>query len=106
MKTEQYLYKLTLVPRLVDQANWTEREHAVVAEHFQALQQLQQENKLILAGRTIPADDAPFGIVIFTAESAEEAAAIMQSDPAVKENVMTAELFPYRVALFNNSFTV
>ncbi len=42
-----------------------------------------------------------FGIVIFQAESGEAAQALMCSDPAVKSDVMHAELFPYRIALMS-----
>lgn len=41
----------------------------------------------------------PTGIVILEVESEEEARALMQSDPAVADGIMTAELFPYSVAL-------
>jgi uncharacterized protein YciI len=44
-------------------------------------------------------DEKTFGIVIIDVSSEEEAKNIMENDPAVKEGVMTAELFPYRVAL-------
>jgi uncharacterized protein YciI len=54
---------------------------------------------VILAGRTLNADESSFGIVIFRAASGEEAQAVMKADPAVQQGVMQAELFPYRVAL-------
>jgi uncharacterized protein YciI len=57
------------------------------------------EGVVILAGRTLNGDDSTFGIVIFNAGSEEEARRIMESDPAVRQGVMRAELFPYRVAL-------
>ncbi|NLL89375.1 MAG: hypothetical protein GX228_10760 [Firmicutes bacterium] len=41
-----------------------------------------------------------FGVVIFEADSEEEARFLMETDPAVEEGIMTAELFPYRVALW------
>jgi uncharacterized protein YciI len=37
--------------------------------------------------------------VILEVETEDEALAIMNNDPAVAAGVMTAELFPYRVAL-------
>lgn len=39
------------------------------------------------------------GIVILEVDSEEEARELMENDPAVKEGVMEATLFPYRVAL-------
>lgn len=103
---EQFLYKLKLIPELLDEVNWTEKENQLVIEHFQTLQSLLQENKLIMAGRTMNMDETTFGIVILQVENEEAARTIMENDPTVKGGVMTAELFPYRVALYNENFTV
>jgi len=43
---------------------------------------------------------AVFGIVLFNAETVEEAREIRLSDPAVKNKVFRAELFPYKMARF------
>lgn len=103
---KQFIYVLKLVPYLILQSNWTEREERIVAEHFDALQLLLKENKLIMAGRTDNMDETTFGIAVFQASSQTEAEKIMESDPAVKKGIMTAELFPYRVALINPNFEV
>ncbi len=101
MKKEkkQFIYVLKLIPHLLDESNWTEKEEKIVDRHFTKLQELLQEEKLILAGRTLNMDEKTFGIVILEVESEEEAHAMMINDPAVAEGIMTAELFPYRVAL-------
>ena len=52
-----------------------------------------------MAGRTLIMDPTGFGIVIVEVDSEEEAIELMESDPAVKEGIMAATLFPYRVAL-------
>ncbi|EJL47469.1 YciI family protein [Brevibacillus agri] len=101
---QQYLYKIRLVPRLLDPANWTDKEHEIVGEHFRYLQKLLADNRLILAGRTQNMDETTFGIAIFLAESEEAARRVMENDPAVRQNVMTAELYPYRVALYNSEW--
>ncbi len=72
---------------------------AGIADHFRHLQQLLDAGTLILAGRTLNEDETMFGIVILEAGSAEEARRLMNEDPAVKGGIMTASLFPYRVAL-------
>ncbi len=94
-----YAYVLKLVPRLLDEKNWTEADNQIVERHFVRLQQLLAEASLVLAGRTLIQNPEGFGIVIFTAESEQEARRIMESDDAVKEGIMTAQLFPFRVAL-------
>jgi uncharacterized protein len=98
-KKQQFIYVLKLIPHLLDQANWSEKEEDIVNRHFINLQSLLKEGKLILAGKTSTMDKNTFGIVIIEVDSEEEAESIKNSDPAVAEGVMTAELFPYRVAL-------
>jgi uncharacterized protein YciI len=99
MEKLQFIYVLKLIPRLLDQASWTEAEKKVVQVHFERLQALQKEGKVILAGRTLNMDPTGFGIVILEVDSEEEARQLMEQDPTVKEGMMTAQLFPYRVAV-------
>jgi uncharacterized protein YciI len=98
----QFIYVLKLVPALLDEKNWTEKEESIVERHFLKLQRLLEAGTLILAGKTDGSDDKTFGIVILEAESEEEAKLIMFNDPAVAEGIMKAELFPYKVALMKN----
>ena len=79
----------------------TEHEKRLVAEHFSYLQRLVAEGIVHMAGRTLNTDERAFGIVIFDAESEEAARRIMKDDPAVKHNIMRAEFFPFRVALWS-----
>lgn len=104
MKKEkmQFIYVLKLVHRLLDENNWTKRDEEIVTKHFNRLQELLKEGKLILAGRTLNMDESTFGIVILEVDSEDEAIYIMNSDPTVAEGIMTSELFPYKVALIRN----
>lgn len=102
MVKKQFLYQLKLIPTLLDESNWTEKENEIVQQHFKALQNLQIEGKLIMAGRTLNMDPTGFGIVILELESEEEAQTLMENDPAVKEGIMRATLYPYHVALIKN----
>ncbi|MGI5998776.1 MAG: YciI family protein [Lutispora sp.] len=102
-RERQFIYILKLIPELLNENNWTEKEEAIVGRHFVKLQELLAEGKLILAGKTEGLDEKTFGIVIFKADSDEEAQSIMKNDPGVAEGIMTAELFPYRVALMKGS---
>ncbi|WP_088012164.1 YciI family protein [Gottfriedia acidiceleris] len=74
----------------------TEEERNIVSDHFHYLEILNKEKTVSLAGRT---EQAEFGIVILTTESLQHAEEIMQNDPAVKKNVMTAKLYPFLIAL-------
>jgi uncharacterized protein YciI len=81
----------------------TEQEAQVLGEHFAYLSELADRGIVLMAGRTLTADDRTFGIAILVASTAAEAEAIMRDDPAVKHGVMRAELFPYRIALWSRS---
>jgi uncharacterized protein YciI len=97
--SQQYLYLIqpTRMAMLTDGP--TPHEHETVSRHFDYLKTLVERGIVILAGRTLNTDESSFGIVIFEAESEEEARAIMINDPAVQAGVMRAKLFPYRIAL-------
>lgn len=95
----QYIYTLRPIPRLLKEENWTAREEEITSRHFNYLKAKLADGKLILAGKTSGLDEKTFGIVIFEAESCEEAAEFMNGDPGVKEGIMQAELFPYDIAL-------
>ncbi len=104
MKKEQFVYLLELVPRLHDDNNWTEQDEDIVERHFIRLKNYTDEGKVVLAGRTLNQASDSFGLVIFEAESEEEARKFMMADPAVEEGIMTAKLFPYRIALLRKSY--
>lgn len=95
----EFIHVLKLIPRLHKEENWTTADEDIVQHHFQRLKEFTEAGVVILAGRTLNEEENAFGIVIFEAEDAEKAKAFMKEDPAVKEGIMTAELFPYRVAL-------
>jgi uncharacterized protein len=97
---KQFIYVLKLIPRLLEEKNWTKEDGEIVGRHFRRLRQLHKEGKVILAGRTLnESDPSQFGVVIFVADSEAEARRMMEADDAVKEKIMTAQLFPFSVAL-------
>lgn len=95
-----YLYKIQVVRPEMLIVGPTEEEQRIVGEHFQYLQRLMEKGILILAGRTQTTDYSSFGIGLFMAESDEAMREIAQNDPVVKNRVMRAEWYPYRIALF------
>ncbi len=74
-------------------------EERIVEVHFEYLKRKLEEGILVFAGRCL---DGEFGIVIFRAESQQEAEAFMGNDPAVREGVMTAEFYPFLTALIGS----
>ncbi|MGF3101985.1 YciI family protein [Rossellomorea sp. DUT-2] len=95
----EFIYVLKLIPRLHKEENWTTEDEGIVQRHFERLKELTDSGVVILAGRTLNEEENAFGIVVFEAEDVEKAREFMKEDPTVKEGIMTAELFPYRVAL-------
>jgi uncharacterized protein len=77
----------------------TPAEARTLERHFAHLSRLTDEGVLVLAGRTLAADETTMGIAVFRAASDTDADAIMASDPAVADGVMTAALHPFRIAL-------
>ena len=99
----EFLYKIQPSrPEMLTEGP-TDDEARIVGQHFEYLKTLLADGSLILAGRTQNTDESSFGIVIFRAASEAQAREIMDRDPAVQQGVMRAELFPYRVALMENS---
>ena len=99
MELTQFCYTLNLRPDLLNDDNWTEEENQIVEEHFLRLQADTNKGTVIMAGRTLTNIPEGFGIVVLRAENEENAREYMDTDPAVKAGVMTAQVFPFRVAL-------
>jgi len=97
-----FLYKIQPVRPEMISAGPTPEEDQIVAEHFSYLQHLTETGVVLLAGRTLNTDYSTFGIVIFRAASEAAAREVVANDPAVREHVMRAELYPYRIALLGD----
>ncbi|HLF25221.1 MAG TPA: YciI family protein [Anaerolineae bacterium] len=95
---KEYLYMIR--PTRIEMVTHgpTPEETRIVSQHSAYLDQLAERGVLQVFGRTQNADEDVFGIVIFVADSEEAARTIMENDPAVKYGVMSARLYPYRIA--------
>jgi uncharacterized protein len=83
-------------PRPTFMDDSTPEEDAVMSAHFEYLKGLLEEDKLILAG---PSLEPPFGVIVFEAESEEEARRLIAADPSVSAGVQSPELHPFRASL-------
>jgi len=92
-----YVLKPTRLEMLTEGA--TPQEVETVSRHFAYFQDLTANGVMILMGRTQNKDESTFGIAIFEAEDESAAQRIMENDPAVIGGVMTATLYPYKIAL-------
>ncbi|XXM74073.1 YciI family protein [Lysinibacillus sphaericus] len=95
----EFIYVLKLIPHLFKEENWTAEDENIITDHFERLKTFRDRGTVILAGRTLNEEEHAFGIVVFKAEDEDEAEEFMREDPALKNGIMTGELYPYRVAL-------
>jgi uncharacterized protein YciI len=96
---KQFLYRVQANRAEVRKNGPTPEEATILTAHVQYLKKLTREGVTILAARTLNEDETSFGIVIFRAASEDAAREVMNNDPAVKNGVMRASLFPFRVVL-------
>ncbi len=99
---DQWLYVLKPTRLAMLTEGPTSAESDTVSRHFTYLENLTEKGVMILVGRTQNNDESTFGIAIFEAASESDARSIMENDPAVMEGVMSATLYPYRIALMRN----
>ncbi|HVL39398.1 MAG TPA: YciI family protein [Fimbriimonadaceae bacterium] len=83
-------------------ASATDEERAIVARHFEYLQNPPRGLTVLMAGRTDEA--SPMGLVVFVADSLEHAEAFALGDPAVRDGVFQAEVHPYLLALCGQDY--
>jgi uncharacterized protein YciI len=98
---KEYLGVLTLTAKYKDEKNWTDKDQAIVNEHFQRLVRMKNEGTVVLAGRTELDLNNPemMGLVVFYAKDDKEALQLMMDDPAVKNKIMLAKVHPYGIAV-------
>lgn len=63
--------------------------------HMANINKLAKEGKLVVAGPFMKNDRNYRGIYIFNVETVEEAKALVATDPAIKANLLEAELTPW-----------
>jgi uncharacterized protein len=72
-------------------------EADAIAEHLDYRTALKRAGILIMAGRIDPAAGV-WPVTLFEAPDEESARAVMLTDPAVAQGIVTATLYPYAVA--------
>lgn len=63
--------------------------------HMDNITRLSEEGKLVVAGPFGKNDKEYRGLFIFNVKTLEEARALLESDPVIKEKVMVAEMYPW-----------
>ena len=100
-ETMEFLYKTSATRTGMVSEGPNDVEKPIIEEHFEYVKSLTDRGIVLIFGRTQNRDAGAFGIVIFRAGSNEEALSIMNNDPAVKQGIMRAGLYPYKVAGLN-----
>lgn len=77
-------------------ATMTAEEKAIMAKHLEYVGQMFAEGKVVLAG---PCLDGAYGIIIYKADSPEEAQEMFENDPAVQAGILNMELHPFKVGV-------
>ena len=104
MENSEFLYTIRSTRAELLTEDPTPEEQRIIGLHFNYLKELTDNNVVILAGRTQNVDPTSFETVIYRAISEEKAIEIMENDPAVKEGIFSAELFPFNVSLFSKNY--
>ena len=98
-KRAQFVCLLRVLPAYHAPHAWTDKDAAVIGQHFERLARATASGQVILAGKTSEALDRTFGLVVFEADYEASARRFIETDPAVVVGIMSATLDPYAVAL-------
>lgn len=98
----EFLYRIQPTRQDMLTTGPTLEEAAATQAHFAYLSAARDAGVVLMAGRTLVADERTFGVVVFRAPDEAAARELMENDPAVQAGVMRAELFPFRVALWSS----
>jgi uncharacterized protein YciI len=94
-----FLCILKPAPRLRAEEKWSAEDDAAVGRHLGRLAGLAREGRVRFAGKTDEPVATTIGLVLYRAESPEEAASLAAEDPAVLAGVMEFELRPFGLAI-------
>jgi uncharacterized protein YciI len=96
----QYIYQFSAGDRpalATDPDIWTEDDERVGEEHYQRLLKATKDGIVIIAGRS--PDGVGPAIVIFEADTEDDARRFMEDDPFISSGLFRASLHPFRAAL-------
>jgi uncharacterized protein YciI len=103
-RRRQYLYFLEAVDpaKAASRETWTDYDQETFDLHWARLKQLRDARTLLMAGRSHDPSGTGPAIVIFEAESDDEAQRILDEEPFVARGFAKATLHPFSVAISRN----
>ena len=75
-------------------ATMTADEQAIMGQHFEYINKLYTEGKIVFSGACT---DGAMGLIVYNAESAEEARVLFENDPLTKSGIMETEFHPFKI---------
>jgi uncharacterized protein YciI len=100
METRQKFVYLFKTKRDNFMETMTSEEMVVMGGHSAYTKKLSDEGVILMRG---VCTDSSYGIVLFQAESSEEARAIFEADPAVQAGIFHTEVHPFHLAFMASS---
>ena len=97
----QYMYVMQAVDptKAASRENWTADDHETFNLHWKRLAELTKAGVVLLAGRAQDSDGRGPAIVIFEADSEEEAKRVFEEEPFLTRGFARATLHPFSIAL-------
>mgnify|MGYP001797517294 CR=1 FL=1 len=97
MEKLHFMYVMTPTDpsKTLNRDGWTDYDRETFELHMAHLNGALDAGRLILAGRTLDADGNGPAIVVFEAESPEEAQRFFEAEPFVMRGFCTATLHPF-----------
>lgn len=89
------MYMLVILKSGPNEISDAQKRDSLFAGHLQNIKRLADEGKLVIAGPMGTNDKNYRGIFILNAATKEEALALLQTDPTIKEKLLEAELYPW-----------
>lgn len=78
--------------------NWlatiTAEERSIMAQHLDYVDKLFSEGNIVFSGACM---DGAMGLIVYQAESAEEARVLFEKDPLTKSGIMNTEFHPFKI---------
>jgi uncharacterized protein YciI len=95
---QQFLLRIEPVRAGFSLENMTEDERRLASGHIAYLRGLFTDGKLTFSGQAMDPKGL-FGVTVVNAAGQEEAAALLNGDPAVKGKMFRGEVIPFRTVL-------
>ena len=104
----QYMYVMHPVDpsKAANPGLWTAEDHESFNLHWNRLEQATKEGVVLVAGRAQDTDGKGPAIVIFEADSDEDAQRFFESEPFITRGFATGRLHPFAIVLASESSLV